>query len=60
MVRILVRWTMTSETGISDKLEQAAEHVALVALDAAFAMQDVDRAAQFVVAGDARLCRRRG
>ena len=43
---------MMSETGISDSSEQAAEHVALVALDAAFAVQDVDRAAQFVMAGD--------
>ncbi len=37
------------------ELEQAAEHVALFALDAAFAMQDVDRAHQLFVAGDPRI-----
>ena len=47
-----------SETGISDKFQQAAEHVAFGARHAAFAMQDVDRAAQFLVAGHARFVTR--
>ena len=44
---------MTSETGISDEFEQTAEHVAFDALDLALAVQDVDRAHQLLVAGDA-------
>ena len=35
------------------EFQQPAEHVALVARDLALAMQDVDRAAQFLGAGDA-------
>ena len=35
------------------QLQETAEHIALVALDFAFAMQDVDRAHQFLVAGNA-------
>ena len=37
------------------EFEQAAEHVAVVALDLALAVQDVDRAHQLLVARDARI-----
>ena len=48
MVRILVRWTITSETLRSSQVEQAAEHVALGLGDAALLVQQVDLAADFL------------
>ena len=48
---------MDHDVGDGDlrEFEQAADHVALVARDAALAVQNVDRAEQFLVTGDARL-----
>ncbi len=43
MVRILVRWIMTSETVELFEVEEAAEHVALDLRDAALLVQEVDR-----------------
>ncbi len=42
---------MTSETGDSLEVEQAAEHVAVGARDAALLVQQIDGAFQFLVAG---------
>ena len=50
IVRILVRWIITSDTSSSSSSSSAAEHVALGARDAALAMQKIDGAAQFLVA----------
>ena len=58
-VIILVRWIITSETVELAQVEQAAEHVAVVLLDAAFVVQQVDRAAQLLVRRQERLVRRR-
>ncbi len=55
MSRILVRWTITSRDRDFRQLQKAAEHVALGALDVALAMQNVDRAHQLLMAGNARI-----
>ena len=48
-VIISVRWIITSRHRQVAQVEQAAEHVAVELLDAALAMQQIDRAAQFLV-----------
>ena len=46
---MLVRWIITSETIEFAQIEHAAEHVAVELLDLAFAVKQIDRAAQFLV-----------